>query len=109
MELFFKEMKSGLGMDGYRVRDFEEVAGWVQACCVAFCYLEWYRLQRHRGSERKEWWFRQRTHGLALQVRQDIEEADLGRIAQQMETEPGRRWLRERLRRAVPLEQRRPA
>jgi hypothetical protein len=109
IELFFKEMKSDLGLGNYRVRDFTEVEGWVQACGVAFCYLEWYRLQRQRESARPEWWFRHRTRGLALQIGQDIETADLEEIAQRLETAEGRRWLRERLRQAVPLEQRRPA
>jgi hypothetical protein len=109
VELFFKEMKSDLGLDRYRVRDFEEVEGWVQACAVAFCYLEWYRGRQHSASPRPEWWFRQRTRGLAVQVRQDIEAADLDRIAEGLATGAGRQWLRERLRQAVPREQRRPA
>jgi hypothetical protein len=109
IELFFKEMKSELGLSNYRLRHFEEVEGWVQACAVAFCYLEWYRLGKQRESQRPEWWLRQRTRGLALQVRQDIEQSDLGQVARRMETEEGRHWLRERLRQAVPREQRRPA
>jgi hypothetical protein len=109
IELFFKELKSDLGLSRYRVRDFVEVEGWVQACGIAFCYLEWYRRQRQDTSGRPEWWFRQRTSGLALQVLQEIETADLERVAMQLGTAEGRHWLLERLRRAVPLEQRRPA
>jgi hypothetical protein len=108
IEVFFKEMKSELGLDNYRVRDFEEVEGWVQACCVAFCYLEYYRLRKREQSQQKEWWFRQRAKGLRTQVLLDVEAADLSRVASQMETEEGRRWLLGRLRKAVPLEQRRP-
>lgn len=109
IEIFFREMKSDLGLSNYRVRDFREVQGWVQACCIAFCYLEWYRLCRRAESERKEWWFRQRTRGLALQVRQEIEWWDLQQVATEMETEEGRARLRACLQRAVPLEQRRSA
>lgn len=109
IEVFFRELKSDLGLSNYRVRDFREVEGWVQACLIAFCYLEWYRLRRRAGSERKEWWYRQRTRGLAWQVRQEIEWADRQQVAQEMETEVGRVRLRANLRRAVPLEQRRPA
>jgi hypothetical protein len=109
VELFFEEMKSEVGLDNYRVRDFPEVEGWVQACCVAFCYLEYYRLQKLQQAERKEWWFRQRSKGLQTQVLLDVEQADLEEVAQRMQTEQGRRWLLERLRKAVPLEQRRPA
>lgn len=109
IELFFKECKSWLGLSNYRVRDFQEVEGWVQVCLVAFCYLEYYRLCQFRQAERKEWWFQQRTKGLASQVLLDMETADLDHLARQIETEAGRRWLLGRLRTAVPLEQRRPA
>jgi hypothetical protein len=109
IELYFKEMKSELGLSNYRVRDFKEVEGWVQACVVAFCYLEYYRLRKREQAEKKEWWFRQRTKGLRTQVLLDIEAADLDHIASQMQTEEGRRRLEAQLRRAVPLEQRRPA
>jgi hypothetical protein len=109
IEVFFREMKSDLGLSNYRVRDFQEVEGWVQACCIAFGYLEWYRLRRREGSQRKEWWFRQRTRELALPVRQEIEWLDLQQAATEMESEEGRARLRACLRRAVPLEQRRSA
>jgi hypothetical protein len=109
IEVFFRECKSELGLDNYRVRDFREVEGWVQACCVAFCYLEYYRLRRREGSPRKEWWFRQRTRGLALQVRREIEWLDWQRVATEMQTEEGRDRLRACLSRAGPSEQRRPA
>ncbi len=109
IEVFFREMKSDLGLSNYRVREFREVEGWVQACGIAFCYLEWYRLRRRAAAERKEWWFRQRTRGLAVQVRQEIEWLDLQQVVTAMETEEGRTRLRACLRRAVPLEQRRPA
>lgn len=109
IEIFFKEMKSDLGMDNYRVRDFKEVEGWVQACLVAFCYLEYYRLRKREEAEAKEWWFRQRTKGLQTQVLLDIEAADLDYLASQLESEEGLRCLKHRLRNAVPLERRRPA
>jgi hypothetical protein len=109
IELFFKEMKSDLGLSNYRVRDLQEVEGWVQVCLVAFCYLEYYRVCHLHQAQRKEWWFRQRSKGLARQVLLDIEAADLGHIAAEVQTEAGRRRLVEQLRKAVPLEQRRPA
>jgi Transposase DDE domain len=109
VEVFFREMKSELGLSNYRVRDFKEVEGWVQVCCIAFCYLEYYRLRRRDQSERKEWWFHQRTRGLAVQVRREREWSDLELVASEMGTEQGRARLRACLRRAVPLEQRRPA
>ena len=109
IESFFKEMKSELGLDNYRVRGFKEVEGWVQACRVAFCYLEYYRLQGMRQATKEEWWFRQRSKGLQTQGLLDPEQADLEEVAARMQTQEGRRWPLERLRNAVPPEQRRPA
>jgi hypothetical protein len=109
IEQFFKEMKSDLGLSRYRVRSFVEVEGWVQVCCIAFVYLEWYRLRRREAAERKEWWWRQRTRGLALQVLRDSEWGDLEAVAEALQSPAGRERLQACLRRAVPLEQRRPA
>jgi hypothetical protein len=106
IELFFKEMKSFLGLSSYRMRDFQEVEGWVQACTIAFVYLEWYRLEVSVGNQLKEWW-RLRVNGLIRLVRQDIEEADMRCLAQQMETDEGRAWLRECFAKALPAELRR--
>jgi hypothetical protein len=109
IELFFKELKSDLGLSRYRVRSFAEVEGWVQVCAIAFVYLEWYRLRRRGESDRPEWWWRQRTRGLARQVQDDLDWSDLEPIAQALDSAEGRAALRARLRRALPLEQRRPA
>ena len=108
IEQFFKELKSELGMSRYRLRSFVEVEGWVQVCCIAFVYLEWYRLRRRAAAERKEWWWRQRTRGLIVQVRQESEWSDLEQLIAAMDSAEGRAGLRERLARALPLEQRRP-
>jgi hypothetical protein len=86
------------------MRNFEEVEGWVQACCIAFVYLEWYRLQKREQAHDKYLWDRQRVSGLARQVLLDIEWQDLLAVAATMETAEGRRWLGDALRRAVPLE-----
>src|SRR5207248_6520163 len=69
IELFFKELKSTLGLAQYRFRRFEAVAGWVQACLVAFCYLERLRAQQLARPEldekAKSWWREQRAYGRA--------------------------------------------
>src|SRR5581483_2339584 len=69
IELFFKELKSTLGFAQYRFRKFAKVEGWVQACLVTFCYLEWYRARElvrpGMSDKEQQWWRAQRTHGLA--------------------------------------------
>ena len=78
IELFFKELKSTLGMHQYRFRDFRKVESWVALCLVTFLYLEWYRSQQLRKRrltvQDKKWWHWQRTYGLCMAVRQEAQE-----------------------------------
>jgi hypothetical protein len=79
IELFFKEMKSELGMCQYKLGPFARVVGWVTLSVVSFCYLEWYRWHKQkeaRGKE-KQFWQRLRAAGLKEKVRQQVQRADL--------------------------------
>jgi Transposase DDE domain len=111
IELFFKECKGTLGLDCYRFRKFVKVENWVQACLVAFVYLEWHRalhLGRNELSEpEQKWWRWQRSYGIGRTLVQQAEEADLGRLYRWSATASGRRKLRRALREALPLEYRR--
>jgi hypothetical protein len=108
IELFFKELKSTLGLHQYRFRRFRKVEAWVQACLVAFVYLEWYRArqlrQRDLGAEQRRWWQWQRTYGLCTAVRQAAEDHDLTALFRWSGTKTGRKKLRKQLRAALPLE-----
>jgi transposase len=110
IELFFKELKSTLGLDQYRFREFEKVERWVELCLITFVYLEWYRaeqLSRKTLSEKqRRWWQVQRTHGLCVEVRQVTEEKELERLAEYATTPKGIRKLKAILRAARPTEQR---
>lgn len=108
IELFFKELKSTLGLAQYRFRKFAKVEGWVQACLVAFCYLEWYRAEqlgrRDLSGKEKDWWRWQRSHGVALRVTQRAEEHDLAQLWRGTCTKTGLKRLRHILRQALPQE-----
>jgi hypothetical protein len=110
IELFFKELKGTLGLHQYRFRAFAKVESWVALCLVTFLYLEWYRAcqlrRRALPPEQQAWWRWQRSYGLCLAVRQQAEEADLGRLADWTRTRTGLRKLKRLLRRARPLEYR---
>ena len=110
IELFFKELKSTLGLDQYRFREFEKVERWVELCLITFVYLEWYRaeqLSRKTLSEKqRRWWQVQRTHGLCVLIRQATEEKELERLAEYTKTRSGMRKLKEILRAARPTEHR---
>lgn len=102
IELFFKELKSTLGFHQYQFQNFDAVEGWVELALATVLYLEWYRakqLARRGLSEReKDWWRRQRTHGLCQAVRQASEQAELKYIADRLETPGGIRKLRRLIR-----------
>lgn len=102
IELFFKELKSTLGFHQYQFQNFEAVEGWVELALATVLYLEWHRarqLARHGLSERKkEWWRRQRTHGLCQAMRQASEQAELKYIVDRLETPGGIRKLRRLIR-----------
>jgi hypothetical protein len=108
IELFFKELKSTLGLHQYRFRQFNKVEAWVQACLIAFVYLEWYRArqlrQRDLSEDHRNWWHWQRSHGLCTAVRQAAEENDLTHLFHWSGTKTGRKKLRKCLREALPAE-----
>lgn len=108
IELFFKELKSTLGLHHYRFRRFRKVEAWVQACLLTFVYLEWYRARQLRRrdlhADQRRWWQSQRTYGLCLAVRQAAEDNDLTHLFRWSGTKTGRKKLRRCLRAALPLE-----
>ena len=112
IELFFKELKSTLGIDEYRFLSFDKVEAWVAACLLTFLYLEWHRTKMlqdpHLSAKDKEWWRSQRTHGLCVAIRQQAEEAELKRLGDYTHTRTGMKKLKRLLRQARPLEYRRP-
>jgi hypothetical protein len=79
IELFFKEMKSELGMCQYKLGLFTRVVGWVNLSVVSFCYLEWYRWTKQQEAQGKEkgLWQRLRTAGLKEKVRQRVQRGEL--------------------------------
>ena len=110
IELFFKELKSFLGLARYRVSDFDSVKGWVSLCLLAFAYLEWYRAEQLRrpGQSAKEQnrWRWQRSFGLCRAVRQDVEREDLLTLVDKLQAPDGVTEVQALLRRAVQKEYR---
>jgi hypothetical protein len=110
IELFFKELKSTLGLDRYRFREFAKVETWVQLVLATFIYLEWVRARRLRKrsltAKQRAWWQAQRTYGLSQAVRQSAEQKELDLLADALETPGGRRRLSKILGQSHPKEYR---
>ena len=109
IELFFKELKSHLGIHQYRFRRFRRVEAWVDVCLITFMYLEWIRrdrLKRATSTADRKRWQSQRTYGMASAVRQHVAETELVEIHRCTKTSYGVRKLRKLLRAALPPEYR---
>ena len=110
IELFFKELKSTLGFDRHRFRQFEKVEGWTQVCLITFVYLEWRRARalrkRHLTEAGRRFWQSQRTYGGCQAARQSAEAHDLTKLSDWIGTATGRKKLRHVLRAARPTDYR---
>lgn len=110
IELFFKELKSTLGLDRYRFRKFEQVENWVTVVLATFLYLEWVRARQLRKrsltAKQRAWWQAQRTYGLAQAVRQSAEQKELDLLADALKTPGGRKRLGKILGQSHPKEYR---
>jgi hypothetical protein len=110
IEVFFKELKSVLGMHQYQFAEFHRVETWVEACLITYIYLEWVRLRRLQSNgltdKERRWWTSQRSYGLASAVRQGIAEQDLRTLHEQMKSPYRVKKLRKLLRNALPKEYR---
>jgi len=108
IELFFKELKSVFGLADYVFKGFREIEGWVNGCLLTFMYLEWYRLQMLEQTKdspvERERWRRQRSHGLALAVQQDVQREDIRVMLEMSQTPEGLAQLQQLLREALPKE-----
>ena len=95
VELFFKEMKSQLGMSQYQVRDLARVAGWVTLCVLAFCYLEHRRhgLLAAGGRKERPYWLAARAQALRARLRQEAEREDLQEVLRRAKDRAGRKRL----------------
>ena len=100
IELFFKELKSELGLCQYKLGPFERVVGWVNLCVLSFCYLEWYRWRglQQGDARQQDYWRRARTHGLRAQLRQEVEQADVEELLRLANLQRGRKRLTDLLK-----------
>jgi hypothetical protein len=110
IELFFKELKSTLGFSQYSFIDFRAVEAWVNLAITTVLYLEHERithmLDRRLSQERRQWWQRQRLHGLCHAVRQAADRDQLKYIEKRTKTSGGLKKLQRLLAVSIPQEYR---
>jgi hypothetical protein len=110
IELFFKELKSTLGFSQYRFENFQAVEAWVQIAITTVLYLEHERARRlsdrRLSEETRQWWERQRLHGLCEAFRQECTGRELKYFSERLKTPGGIKKLQRLLTAATPPEYR---
>ncbi len=110
IELFFKELKSTLGFAQYSFHDFRAVEAWANITITTVLYLEYHRARkmkdRRLSKERRQWWKRQRIHGLCMAFRQECQAQELKFMQARLKTKGGIQKLKRLLNDAIPAEYR---
>jgi hypothetical protein len=110
IELFFKELKSTLGFDQYGFQDFQAVKAWVETAITTVLFLEHLRAKKIRdrrlSAENREWWKRQRLHGLSAGFRQECDAREIKYLSDRLKTPGGIEKLKRLLQLAIPPEYR---
>ncbi|MCA9233450.1 MAG: transposase [Planctomycetales bacterium] len=108
IELFFKELKSTLGLAQYSFQDFRAVKAWVEIAITTVLFLEYERIRhlqdRRLSQEARRWWESQRLHGLCHAFRQQCAGAELKYLSDRLKTSGGIAKLKRLLTAALPKE-----
>ena len=108
IELFFKELKSTLGLAQYPFEKFEAVQAWVNCAITTVLFLEYQRAKKLQdgrlSDERCQWWKAQRLHGLCEAFRQECNGEELKYLSARLKTSGGVKKLQRLLTNALPKE-----
>ncbi len=108
IELFFKELKSTLGVGQYQFEKFEAVVAWINCAITTVLFLEQLRARkladRRLSEERRRWWVAQRIHGLSEAFHQQCTGEEMNYLAKRLETSGGVQKMKRLLMLALPKE-----
>ena len=110
IELFFKELKSTLGMHQYKFKRFTAVEGWMDVVLITFVYLEWTRMKKltdkRINKKTKELWRKQRAFGIRQAILAGIEIRENRWIQKRIKTKHGLKKLANSITRLLAIEYR---
>lgn len=110
IELFFKELKSILGMHQYQYKNFDAVEGWIEMVLITFAYLEWTRATKLNDkrvtTDNKKIWQCQRAYGIRQAVLIGIHTRQLKWTQKRLKSESGTKHLKKTLTKLLDKEYR---
>lgn len=103
IELFFKELKSYLGLGDYQVLSFRSIVRHVDTVIMAFMYLEHIRLCKLKGNPKNKHWLYARTLQMSYVLQHEVRITNLGFIKRVIKNEGNLDKLEQELIEKTPL------
>ncbi len=108
IELFFKKLKSTLGVAQYSLQNFMAVKAWIEIAITTVLFLELERIKhmynRKLSQDVRQSWKTQRLHGLCHAFRQQCAGSELRYIRKRLKTSGGIAKLKRLFAAAIPKE-----
>jgi len=103
IELFFKELKSYLGLGDYQVLSFRSIVRHVDTVIMAFMYLEHLRLCKLKENPKDKHWLYARTLQMSYVLQHEVRMTNLGFIKRVIKNEGNLDKLERELIKKVPM------
>jgi hypothetical protein len=101
--LFFKELKSYLGLGDYQVLSFRSIVRHVDTVIMAFMYLEHLRLCKLKENPKDKHWLYARTLQMSYVLQHEVRITNLGFIKRVIKNEGNLDKLERELLEKAPL------
>ena len=103
IELFFKELKSYLGLSDYQVLSFRSIVRHVDIVIMAFMYLEHLRLCKLKEHPKDKHWLYARTLQMSYVLQHEVRMTNLGFIKRAIKNEGNLDKLERELMEKAPM------
>jgi SRSO17 transposase len=103
IELFFKELKSYLGLGDYQVLSFRSIVRHIDTVIMAFMYLEHLRLCKLKENPKDKHWLYARTLQMSYVLQHEVRMTNLGFIKRIIKNEGNLDKLERELLEKTPL------
>ena len=103
IELFFKELKSYLGLGNYQMLSFRAIIRHVDCVIMAFMYLEHLRICRLKENPRDKKWLYSRTLQMSYVLQHEVRMTNLAYLKRNLKSESGFSKLEQMLMEKLPL------
>lgn len=103
IELFFKELKSYLGLGNYQMLSFRAIIRHVDCVIMAFMYLEHLRICKLKENPKDKKWLYSRTLQMSYVLQHEVRMTNLTYLKRNLKSESGFSKLEQMLMEKLPL------